>query len=94
MRLEKIREALRRGITWQDAFAYGAIVAQRHWSQVRGTLALRCKAALFGVKLGEGVTACGPVIIGRWPCVFRAPGHGMHPLCAGAPAHLFGRRQH
>lgn len=67
MWLKKLRKALRQGVTWQDLFSYGAIVGQRLWSQARGTLALRCKAVLFGLELGEGVTACGPVIVGRWP---------------------------
>lgn len=51
----------------QDAVAYAAIQLQRQWSALWGTCALRLKAALFGVELGSGVRACGPVIVGRWP---------------------------
>lgn len=65
--LEKIRRAVRQGATWQDVCAYLAIVGQRKWSVFSGTLALRIKAALMGIELGRGVTACGPVILGRWP---------------------------
>lgn len=63
----KLRKALRQGVTWQDLLSYGAIVGQRLWSQARGTFALRCKALFFGLELGKDVTACGPVIVGRWP---------------------------
>ncbi len=65
--LEKLRKAVEQRIGWQDVMAYAAIVLQRSWSCLRGTLALRCKAFLFGVSLGKGTTACGPVILGRWP---------------------------
>lgn len=65
--LGKIRKAIRQRVTLQDMLAYAAITLQRGWSLGRGTMALRGKAALFGIELGRGVTACGPVIIGRWP---------------------------
>ena len=63
----KIRKAVEQGLSLQDILSYAAIATQRHWSKLRGTLALRLKAALFGIELGSGVTACGPVILGRWP---------------------------
>lgn len=65
--LEKLHKAIERRIGWQDVIAYFAIILQRNWSCLRGTLALRCKAFLFGVQLGRGTSACGPVILGRWP---------------------------
>lgn len=63
--IEKLRKA--RGLSVQDLLSYAAITVQRHWSKLRGTLALRGKALLFGIELAPGVTACGPVILGRWP---------------------------
>ena len=65
--IDKLRKAIDRKISWQDACAYLAITLQRGWSQLRGTLPLRLKALCFGIPLGSGVTACGPVILGRWP---------------------------
>lgn len=65
--LQKIRKAVQQQVSWQDILAYAAISVQRCWSLASGTLALRCKAALFGVSLGKKATACGPVIVGRWP---------------------------
>ena len=65
--IDKIRKALARHVSWQDILAYAAITLQRQWSLVRGTLPLRLKALLFGISLGSEVTACGPVILGRWP---------------------------
>lgn len=63
--IDKLRKA--RGLSVQDLLSYAAITAQRHWSKLRGTLALRGKSLLFGIELASGVTACGPVILGRWP---------------------------
>lgn len=63
----KLRKALERGLSPQDYAAYAAIEVQRRFSAFSGTLALRLKACLWGIELGHGVTACGPVIIGRWP---------------------------
>ena len=63
----KLRKAIERNLTFRDVLSYAAITVQRGWSQCWGTLALRFKAALFGVEVGRGVTACGPVILGRWP---------------------------
>ena len=63
----KLRKAIERRLSWRDVLSYLAIASQRAWSQWRGTCALRVKAFLFGVELGSGVLACGPVILGRWP---------------------------
>ena len=65
--LEKLHKAIERRIGWQDVIAYFAIILQRQWSYLRSTLVLHCKAFLFGVQLGRGTSACGPVILGRWP---------------------------
>lgn len=63
----KLRKAIEHRLSLRDILSYAAITLQRHWSKDWGTLALRLKAALFGVEVGHGVTACGPVILGRWP---------------------------
>ena len=63
----KLRKAIERRLSVQDVLSYSAITLQRHWSKDWGTLALRLKALLFGVEVGPGVTACGSVILGRWP---------------------------
>ena len=63
----KLRKAIERRLSAQDILSYAAITLQRHWSKDWGTLALRLKALLFGVEVGPGVTACGSVILGRWP---------------------------
>ena len=63
----KLRKAIERRLSWRDVLSYLAIASQRAWSQWRGTCALRVKAFLFGVELGSGVLACGPVILARWP---------------------------
>lgn len=65
--LDKLRKALDRGLSPTDYAAYAAIELQRRWSAFSGTASLRLKASLFGVTLGPGVVACGPVILGRWP---------------------------
>ena len=63
----KLRKAIERKLLVRDILSYAAITLQRHWSKDWGTLALRIKARLFGVEVGSGVTACGSVILGRWP---------------------------
>lgn len=65
--IAKLRKAVERRLSLRDALAYLAIAVQRGWSRMRGTSALRVKSFLFGVELGPGVSACGPVILGRWP---------------------------
>ena len=63
----KLRKAIERKLSVQDILSYAAITLQRRWSKDWGTLALRLKARLFGIEVGPGVTACGSVILGRWP---------------------------
>jgi hypothetical protein len=43
------------------------IRGQAWWSGLWGTLALRCKAALFGIECGREARAAGSVILARWP---------------------------
>lgn len=57
---------MRLTMTLRDILCYTVINSQRYWSLALGTLALRLKAKLFAIELGEGVSACGPVILGRW----------------------------
>lgn len=63
----KIRKAIEYRVTWKDVISYLAITFQRRWSHFWGTMGLRWKAFLFGVAIGKGTAACGPVILGRWP---------------------------
>ncbi len=65
--LEKVRKAIERRINLADVISWLAIVWQRGWSCLWGTVALRVKGVLFGIPIGQGATACGPVILGRWP---------------------------
>jgi hypothetical protein len=51
----------------QDIACLLVIRGQAWWSGLWGTLALRCKAALFGIECGRGVRAAGVVILARWP---------------------------
>lgn len=63
----KIEKARDLGFTLQDVLSWAAIQVQRQFSASWGTIALRLKAYLWGIELGKGVKACGPVILGRWP---------------------------
>ena len=51
----------------RDLASLIVIRGQAWWSCLWGTLALRCKAALFGIACGKGVRAAGSVILARWP---------------------------
>ena len=62
--LQKLRA---RCTTPQDLASLLVIRGQAWWSGVWGTLALRCKAALFGIDCGSGVRAAGTVLLARWP---------------------------
>ena len=53
--------------TPRDLLCLLVIRGQVLWSAFWGTLALRCKAALFGIECGNGVRAAGAVILARWP---------------------------
>lgn len=72
---DAVRKALSRNLSWRDWLAYGAILAQRIWCTAWGSLFLRVKAFLFGVRLGSGVRCAGSVIIGRWPGSVISIGH-------------------
>jgi hypothetical protein len=62
----------------EDFVSLFAIRGQAWWSGVWGTLALRCKAALFGIQCGRGVRAAGAVILARWPKSRIQLGDGVH----------------
>ena len=51
----------------QDLASLVAIRGQAWWSGLWGTLALHCKATLFGIECGRGARAAGSVILARWP---------------------------
>ena len=51
----KLRKAIERRLSVQDVLSYSAITLQRHWSKDWGTLALRLKALLFGVRSGQAL---------------------------------------
>ena len=60
----KLRE---RCDTSGDVLSLLAVRGQALWSELWGTAALRCKAALFGVECRRGVRAAGWVILARGP---------------------------
>jgi len=61
------RKALQRGITLPNVISWSSLEIMRCWGECWGTLCLRCKASLLGVRLGPGVRAHGPVGLLRWP---------------------------
>lgn len=65
--MEMLRKALARGLTPANVASWAALEAMRRFGLDFGTLRLRLKARLFGVELGPGVTAHGPVGLMRWP---------------------------
>jgi len=62
--LRKIREE---GLTPRDIVSYGCMAVHRSASCLWGTVRMRLKAALFGVRLGGGCECCGTIILQRWP---------------------------
>ncbi len=62
--LRKIREE---GLTPRDIVSYGCMAVHRSTSCLWGTVRMRLKAALFGVRLGGGCECCGTIILQRWP---------------------------
>jgi hypothetical protein len=62
--LQKLRASC---VTPRDFLCLFTIRGQAWWSGLWGTLALRCKAALFGIECGSGARAAGSVILARWP---------------------------
>ena len=55
------------GLTPGNVISYLSLQHMYFWGKVLGTLRLRCKAVLLGVRLGQGVRAHGPVGLLRWP---------------------------
>lgn len=62
-----LARAIQRGLTPANAAAWFSIVAANRLGRVWGTARLKLKAAIFGVELGRGVAAWGPVGLIRWP---------------------------
>lgn len=65
--MEFFRKCLARGLTPGNVISWLSLESMRVFGAAFGTLRLRLKAALFGIKLGKGVTAHGPVGLLRWP---------------------------
>ncbi len=62
-----LAKALERGLTPSNVVSWLCLQAMRLSGRALGTLRLRCKARLLGVRLGAGVSAHGPVGLMRWP---------------------------
>lgn len=62
-----LQKILRYELTPGNIISYLSLQHMRFWGCALGTLRLRCKAALLGVRLGRGVRAHGPVGLLRWP---------------------------
>ena len=62
-----LRKARARGLSFGNILSYLSLETMRLWGQFWGSLFLRLKALLLGVRLGKGVTAHGPVGLLRWP---------------------------
>ncbi|MBQ7738869.1 MAG: acyltransferase [Desulfovibrionaceae bacterium] len=55
------------GLTLPNILSYLALKTMEKWGRFSGTLALKIKAALLGVELGQDVQATGPIGILRHP---------------------------
>jgi len=64
---EFFKKALARGLTLGNVLSWCSLEAMRRFGAFSGTLRLRMKARLFGVGLGTGCSAHGPVGLLRWP---------------------------
>lgn len=62
-----LKKALERGLTPSNVITYLSLQTMRVAGGFLGTLRLRAKALLLGVRTGPGVTAHGPVGLMRWP---------------------------
>lgn len=65
--MNMLRKALERGLTPANVISYLCLQIMTRWGRFWGTMRLRCKAALVGVSVGQGVSAHGPVGLMRWP---------------------------
>ena len=72
------RKACERGLSLGNIANYLSLTGMRLGGEILGTLALRLKARLFGISLGNGVTAHGPVGLLCWPGGRIAIGHNVH----------------
>ncbi|MDD6088084.1 MAG: acyltransferase [Desulfovibrionaceae bacterium] len=62
-----LKNFLHRRLTLRDLLSYGTIQGHAFFSKFWGTLFLRIKGWLFDIHIGEGTSACGSVVFGRWP---------------------------
>jgi carbonic anhydrase/acetyltransferase-like protein (isoleucine patch superfamily) len=62
-----IHKAMRRGLSAGNIMSWLCLEGMRVFGTAWGTARLRCKAALFGVPVGRGTRAHGPVALMRWP---------------------------
>ncbi len=62
-----LRKAMERGLTPGNVISYLSLRCMTVCGKLTGTLCLRIKAVLLGVRAGRGVTAHGPVGLMRWP---------------------------
>lgn len=61
------QKALARGLTLPNIISWTSLESMRVFGAFFGTLRLYCKAKLFGVEVGKGISAHGPVGLMRWP---------------------------
>lgn len=71
-----LKKALERGLTPSNVVTYLSLQTMRLAGGIFGTLRLRAKALLLGVRLGPGVSAHGPVGLLRWPGSSMSIGQG------------------
>lgn len=67
-KMNKFKKAIELGLSPQNIFSYACLEISRLWGVFYGSLRLRIKAGIFGVDIGRGVKAHGPV------CIMRRPG--------------------
>jgi acetyltransferase-like isoleucine patch superfamily enzyme len=76
--ISKIKKIIDQKPSLGDLACYGYIKSQAWLSGFFGTLRLRFKALIFGVKLGEEVKCFGPIHISRFPFSEIRIGNNVH----------------
>ena len=61
------QKACQYGLTLPNILSYLSLKIMANWGRFSGTLALKLKAKLLGVSLGQDVTATGPIGLLRHP---------------------------
>ncbi|MCR5813293.1 MAG: acyltransferase [Desulfovibrio sp.] len=72
------QKARERGLSLGNILSYLSLTSLRVCGEAYSTLALKLKARLLGISLGQKVTAHGPVGLLRWPGGRIDIGHGVH----------------